>query len=340
MGTIISHSTARAVWRLASKRPADGTPPSRADLLAATPSVAEATDLRHHLELYGLVDDATPLEVLLLSTSKAGRNPAGTVVHTTRISFPTDSFISIEGGNYLVSIELCALQAATYLTFPELVEYYYELCGAYTLYDDSNEYRERRPLTSTSRLYTFFTASKGAHGVKLACRALKYVRDRCRSPLEAAFAIMLTMPKANGGLGIRKIEADYRVELHESAKALARRRWLYLDLFLPRSKTDVEYNGFYHDENEIQAIDEERRNALASMGYNVIYINRQIFFDRMAFRRSITAIMRWEGICPSHLPLAFQIDQEELRRFVLRRYLLPNRGSSTTGYHEDEWYPC
>ena len=41
--------------------------------------------------------------------------------------------MELEDDIYIVGVELCALQAATYLSFRELVEYYFELCGAYSL---------------------------------------------------------------------------------------------------------------------------------------------------------------------------------------------------------------
>ena len=84
--------------------------------------------------------------------------------------------------------------------------------------------------------------------------------------------------------------------------------------------TDIEYNGFYHDEPEQQAIDEERRNTMRNMGYAVITVSRHSFFKQSAFRRIMEAIRIREKIWPGRLPGDFPVLQEDLRRFVLRRY--------------------
>ena len=94
-----------------------------------------------------------------------------------------------------------------------------------------------------------------------------------------------------------------------------------MDAYLKKSRTDIEYNGFYHDAEEDRAIDEERKNALASMGYGIITVSRYSFMHASSFVRVMEAIQRKEGIRPSRLPKDFQIMQEDLRLFVLRRFI-------------------
>ena len=97
--------------------------------------------------------------------------------------------------------------------------------------------------------------------------------------------MMLTMPKSMGGLAIRAIKTDYPIPVPKRYAALTRRTVFYLDALLENSMTDIEYNGFYHDEPEQQSIDEERRNTLRNMGYAVITVSRHSFFKQSAFRR-------------------------------------------------------
>ena len=132
--------------------------------------------------------------------------------------------------------------------------------------------------------------------------------------------MMLTMPKSMGGLGIHSVQTDYRVPVTKRYAALTRRTVFYLDAYLENSMTDIEYNGFYHDEPEQQAIDEERRNTLRNMGYVVITVSRHSFFKQSAFRRVMEAIRIREKIWPGRFPNNFAIQQEALRQFVLRRY--------------------
>ena len=139
--------------------------------------------------------------------------------------------------------------------------------------------------------------------------------------METAFVMMLTLPRREGGLGISEIETDYEVKVTAAAKNLTRREKFYMDAYLKRSRTDIEYNGFQHDAEEDRAIDEERKNALASMGYGIITVSRYSFMHASAFARVMEAIQRKEGIRPSRLPKDFTIKQEELRQFVLRRFI-------------------
>lgn len=207
------------------------------------------------------------------------------------------------------------------LNLSELVEYYFEICGSYALEtSDDIQYRERPALTSVEELRAFFSEASGYRGSNKALKALSYVREGCRSPLETAFVMMLTMPKSMGGLAIRAIKTDYPIPVPKRYAALTRRTVFYLDALLENSMTDIEYNGFYHDEPEQQSIDEERRNTLRNMGYAVITVSRHSFFKQSAFRRIMEAIRIREKIWPGRLPDNFAILQETLRQFVLRRY--------------------
>lgn len=112
------------------------------------------------------------------------------------------------------------------------MEYYFELCGAYSLgTDSSTSYTERFALTSTERLKQFFNSITRCDGLALARKAIQCVRDGCRSPMETAFVMMLTLPKSEGGLGIKGIETDYEVQVTAAAKNLTRRKsslWMHI----------------------------------------------------------------------------------------------------------------
>lgn len=334
MTAIISHSSARDFYRMLSKPLQGALPPDPKSVYGYTLTRDDVTRAQRYLNGWNLSDEeleAYPLETMVFTHLINYRIP-GCIQHATKNIYSNSTFYQLESNLFVVSVELCALQAALQMEFAELVEYYYELCGSYTIsYKETNEYRERPPLTSVQKLARFFNSVQNVKGSKLARRAIQYVRNGCRSPLETAFVLTLCLPKSEGGLGIRDFDVDYCIDVTEPAQLLTRRRYFYFDVYLPRSKTDLEYNGFYHDAQEVQTIDEERKNALACMGYRVISINRNTFFDKASFQRAMLAIMRCEGIRPSRLPQGFNISQEQLRRFVLRRYL---HSSSSEAYRE------
>lgn len=323
MSIVLSHTTAKAVYQTAHSVSAEVTEPcSPAAIYGSCPSVTLLDAAAEWLTKHNVTLDANdPLEVMVFDRKNA-RYAMNCQCHVSSKRFSSSRFIEIREGIFVVGIELCALQAATYLSFRELVEYYFELCGAYSLGTGASaSYTERFALTSTERLKQFFNSITRCDGLTLARKAIQCVRDGCRSPMETAFVMMLTLPKSEGGLGIRGIETDYEVQVTAAAKNLTRRKKFFMDAYLKKSRTDVEYNGFHHDAEEDRAIDEERKNALASMGYGIITVSRYSFMHASSFVRVMEAIQRREGMRPSRLPKDFQIMQEDLRQFVLRRFI-------------------
>lgn len=319
MGIVLSHATARAVYQTAESIAIYATDPIPMDKIrASAPTTSDLEAARAWLKRKNV--DSETIHVLTFSNN-AQRHRKGCVCHLTRYVFDAESYLELEPNVYIVDIKLCALQAAADLDLSELVEYYFEICGSYALEtSDETQYRERPALTTVDELRAFFSQASGYRGSNKALKALSYVRGGCRSPLETAFVMMLTMPKSMGGLGIHSVQTDYRVPVTKRYAALTRRTVFYLDAYLENSMTDIEYNGFYHDEPEQQAIDEERRNTLRNMGYVVITVSRRSFFKQSAFRRVMEAIRIREKIWPGRLPNNFAIQQEALRQFVLRRY--------------------
>ena len=323
MSIVLSHTTAKAVYQAARSVSTEVTEPcSPAAIYGSRPTetlldAAAAWLTKHDVAL----DSNESLEVMVFDRRNA-RYAMNCQCHVSSKRFSSSRFIELGDDIFIVGIELCALQAATYLSFHELVEYYFELCGAYSLgTGSSTSYTEYFALTSTERLKQFFNSLTRCDGLTLARKAIQCVRDGCRSPMETAFVMMLTLPKSEGGLGIKGIETDYEVQVTAAAKNLTRRKKFFMDAYLKKSRTDVEYNGFCHDAEEDHAIDEERKNALACMGYGIITVSRYSFMHASSFVRVMEAIQRKEGIRPSRLPKDFQIMQEDLRQFVLRRFI-------------------
>lgn len=323
MSIVLSHTTAKAVYQAAHSVSAKGIESCNpAAIYGSCPTGTLLDAAAEWLTKHDVSLDANDsLEVMVFDRRNA-RYAVNCQCHVSSKRFSNSRFIELKDGIFVVGVELCALQAATYLSFRELVEYYFELCGAYSLgTDSSTSYTERFALTSTERLKQFFNSITRCDGLALARKAIQCVRDGCRSPMETAFVMMLTLPKSEGGLGIKGIETDYEVQVTTAAKNLTRRKKFFMDAYLKKSRTDIEYNGFYHDAEEDRAIDEERKNALASMGYGIITVSRYSFMHASSFVRVMEAIQRKEGVRPSRLPKDFQIMQEDLRQFVLRRFI-------------------
>ena len=198
MSIVLSHTTARAVYQAAHSVSAEVAEPcSHAAIYKSCPTgtlldTATAWLTKHDVTL----NANNPLEVMVFDRRNA-RYAMGCQCHVSSKRFSSSRFIELGDDIFIIGIELCALQAATYLSFRELVEYYFELCGAYSLgTGSSTSYTERFALTSTERLKQFFNSLTRCDGLTLARKAIQCVRDGCRSPMETAFVMMLTLPKS------------------------------------------------------------------------------------------------------------------------------------------------
>ena len=246
MSIVLSHTTAKAVYQAAHSVSAKGIESCNPTAIyESCPTVTLLDAAAEWLTKHDVSLDANDcLEVMVFHRRNA-RYAMNCQCHVSSKRFSSSRFIELKDGIFIVGVELCALQAATYLSFRELVEYYFELCGAYSLgTDSSTSYTERFALTSTERLKQFFNSITRCDGLALARKAIQCVRDGCRSPMETAFVMMLTLPKSEGGLGIKGIETDYEVQVTTAAKNLTRRKKFFMDAYLKKSRTDIEYNGF------------------------------------------------------------------------------------------------
>lgn len=321
MSIVLAHSTARLYHRAPYRPVSEQSYPPRSKRLRTGPcDTALVQDARIKLARYGVPPELLECVHVLVSEAGERRLSDGVICHVLRGTMPAGSIIPLQGGICVTDIRQTALNAARDLSFRELVEYYYELCGAYELpFEETDGYRERPALTSTAELARYFEKTGRRHGVELARRAIRYVREGARSPMETAFVMMLVMPKREGGLGIRGLEMDYRIEVNARARHLTARSCFYCDVYLPRIHLDIEYHGFFHDDEMRAVEDDERERALRAMGHGVMAIRRWGFFNRAVFGRFMLCIRRKMGISPAALPDEFELRQEELRRFVLRR---------------------
>lgn len=207
MSIVLSHTTAKAVYQAAHSVSAKGIEScSPAAIYGSCPTGTLLDAAAEWLTKNDVSLDANDsLEVMVFDRRNA-RYAMNCQCHVSSKRFSNSRFVELKDGIFIVGVELCALQAATYLSFRELVGYYFELCGAYSLgTDSSTSYNERFALTSTERLKQFFNSITRCDGLALARKAIQCVRDGCRSPMETAFVMMLTLPKSEGGLGLTVI---------------------------------------------------------------------------------------------------------------------------------------
>ena len=311
MSIVLSHASARLLYRAPARPSSMPTFPQTArPLKTGAPKKADIDRARALLISFGV--PAQMLETIDVLVSKPGerRRLPGVRCHVCRLEL------------LAVDPRFCALLAAQYLNELELVEYCFELCGAYALpLQKEQEYREVAPLTSAERLESFFRVMGGMRGAPRALWAARYTRDGSRSPMETATTMTLVLPKRLGGLGIRGVSMDRRIAITGRARHMTRRGCFYADAYIESARLLIEYLGMRHEEERRQAEDSERDNALDTMGYHVVRIWRWALFDEASYRRILAKICAQVGIRASRFPPDFAERQEELRQFVLRAWL-------------------
>lgn len=320
---IISHATARLFYRACPTAHMFPRAPRHGAVLPDhAPTYASISRAQRALVAHGM-DPASvfPLDVLVLSQASKRRLSRIRCYRWDK-PLPPRSLFDLGEGIYVVGPELCALQAASTMEELELIEYLFELCARYTPTADGKDYIPLvRPLTTGKTIESFLRALPRTVGKARALDALRFARDRSRSPMETALTMTLTCPVRLGGLGLRDVKMDHRVAVTGDARSLTRRSSLYFDTFVERGNQNIEYQSEYHLQPQQAATDNERRHALRAMGYTMVEVSKQQFFDEMAFRRVLMAILLNAGIPASRYRDGFWEKQDGLRRFVLRRWL-------------------
>lgn len=351
MSIVLSHRTAR-LFHDAPHRPRTlpALPSRKMSLSTGAPDPQLIKEARRLLASFGVpLEQLDTIDVIVSSPSDR-RESKHVHCHVCTSAIPANSLIQIARGIFVCDVRLCALQAASYMSDERLIEYYFELCGRYLLpldgrpIDRPDDYPSDLPRTTTGTqpeahagyieigtrtttraLRTFFDSmkgacgSKGTRGSKGARRSIGYVLDGSRSPMETALMMTVVLPKRLGGLGLREVEMNHRVDVPSHLRKITRRRYFLLDGYIKRANIDLEYDGILHEAPGQRIIDEERNNVLRAMGFVVIRVTRQSMFDPIAFQRIMAAICMHGGIRRQRFPEGFQRKQEELRRFVTRR---------------------
>lgn len=225
-------------------------------------------------------------------------------------------------GLCVIRDELLFVQAATWMTPLELITFGYELCSLYELPlgdTDTEPYRTCDAKTTRNKLLACIQDHKGLRGAKRARIALTRVRDHARSPMEAAVAMMIVLPRRLGGLGYRGIRMNERLNVPVDVRALTTSSFFEVDLYAPSRKVGIEYDGEVHAEAAQRSRDAERLSALAAMGVRIHVITRGQFAEQLALHRALNAVARDLDITCEATP-EFQRAQNELRKGIIRSW--------------------
>ena len=240
--------------------------------------------------------------------------------HVFGAPVPSDHLIEVAHGLLVVDEAMCFVQAGSWMSEPEQLEYGFEICARYHLnHLSTGNYVEMEQRYAVADLVAFCDANRSRQGVARAATLLKRVHDGARSPMETATAIMVVAKRSQGGLGYTRIELNRRVDIPEELKFLAKAGYFEIDVYAPASGTGIEYNGSDHLDRQRSASDAERMAVLSALGFRMIVLTGTQFANQLQLHRAMNAIALAMGLKCDRSE-AFQRRQNELREFVIRSW--------------------
>lgn len=215
-------------------------------------------------------------EEFVLFTDKHLYRPDRAILHTC----------SIPGAEKYVDGPACTLplvflQVALDYSIHELIYLGLQICS----------YREgSRPRSTVEELRACAEALRGHRGRRKALRAIRYIENNSRSPMESILFMFLRLPHALGGCGFKDIVLNEKIVLDGGGKTY------YADLFVPSCKLDIEYDsGEYHRSTSAFTKDRERSAHLEAEGYRVVSVGYSQLNDLKAFRNLARQLSRLIG---------------------------------------------
>ncbi len=187
-----------------------------------------------------------PLDMIVPKGASRRKNDV-CVRHSWGRALPENAVVRLDEGVYLSTPEFAFLQMANSLDEMELAILGCSLCGRYYPCEGPTGFVRRPQLTTVKRLYGFLAQSRNVKNASKARRALRWVHEGSRSPMETSTAMLLSVSRRMGGYGLPKPMLNQMVELSGGSSAIAGTPYYVVDLYYPKSKVAVEYLGkAYH----------------------------------------------------------------------------------------------
>lgn len=266
-----------------------------------------------------------PLHVLV-SAGACRRKGEGLTFHVHEGDYTPGSFFRV-GDGYVVSPELAFVQYARDASLVDVLRVGAELTGSYAALlrtpeeaegPDALGFRKGELVTTLARLRDYVKRASREHGIKRARVALRYLPDGCASPMESALFLLLSLPRAYGGYGLPRPEANYRISAPDDRRGAMGKSCFICDLYWPQARLCVEYDSnMFHTGAQRIARDSARRNALALKGITVVSVTGNQIMDRVEMDRAAYLIAKKLGFRPSTYCSDFPERQAGLRAALL-----------------------
>lgn len=199
----------------------------------------------------------------------------GCIIHLCETRLPRGAVVNRDG-EMVASPELMFLQLAPKLNIHTLILLGLQLCS-------HPVGKSFNAITTKKELETFAIKASGHHGRLKALQAIKYIEDGSASIMESVAYMILTLPHALGGYGIKGATFNFEITLKEqTGKRLGQQR-CFVDLYYKSAKLAVEYDSFtFHNSPSEQGQDAIRSVILNRHGIEVMHLNTIQLYDQNA----------------------------------------------------------
>lgn len=241
----------------------------------------------------------------------------GKKVHSTEMHLPGKSIVTLNGIK-VSSPELLFLELANKLDIQRLILLGLQMCS-------HPPGCPSRAITTKQKLERFISKTAGHRGHRKAMRALKYIENGSASIMESLAYMILTLPHALGGYGLKGAVFNYEVKLGNNASMRLDQGRCFLDLYYRQTKIGVEYDSFtFHNSPSEQGKDAVRSAVLRRQGIEVLHLYTIQLYDKDACRDFAYNLA-------AHLGKRIQICTKKFDEMhTLLRSLLPDKNH----YHE------
>lgn len=210
---------------------------------------------------------------------------------------PDNSFCKLAYNVYVSTPEFSYLQLAGLLTMQQLIEVGYWLCAKYRANRDGSPIPVE-PVTSVERIEVYLSNADGCYGARKARRALKWVVNNARSPMEVNTSMLAALPTRLGGYGFGNPCINYQINTRDfDPLTLDRedRQYFEIDLYWPKKRVGLEYDGSDHLIPEQLRKDKRRLNCLMANGEKVLVVMYDQLKDEDARTRTMNQLAKLLG---------------------------------------------
>lgn len=199
---------------------------------------------------------------------------------------------------YVASGAFLALMASRTHSLIALMQYVMYLCGWYCIHQ-REPLKKRGPLTSKEDIEKMLRHAKGKKGWRRLERILPYCAEGVRSPQEANYYIVATLPHRLGGYELKKPKVNACIPLNNKHAELAGAPEIEVDFYWEDAKVVVEYNGFDTHEGGITALDITQQVILQEMGIEVLFVTKAQLYSVELLDMMMQQLATRLGICPA-----------------------------------------